>query len=144
MSISLLIEMEMLTQTGHWSWKMSIINYLFYLSVIYIIVLLAADCPPSFISCFKAPNNFFNILFSLSFSPFSYCRFRLMLLVSELACSLLLFPQYCLSPISERCPFWSLKCLLKSHFSSRSTNFNRLLNNKIWSKAHWSQWEPVH
>lgn len=111
---------------------MSIINYLFYLSVIYIIALLAADCPPSFISCFKAPNNFFNTLFSLSFSLFSY--FRLMLLVSELICSLPLFPQYFLFPILESCPFWSLKHLLKSHFSSRSTNFNHLRNNKKWSK----------
>lgn len=111
---------------------MSIINYLFYLSVIYIIALLAADCPPSFISCFKAPNNFFNTLF---FSLF----FTVLLLQINAACFRThlfspLFPQYFLFPILESCPFWSLKHLLKSHFSSRSTNFNHLRNNKKWSK----------
>lgn len=40
------------------------------------------------------------------------------------------------SPISERWLFWSLKCHLKSHSSSNSTNFNHLLT--IWCKVHWS------
>lgn len=142
MSISLLLEIEMLTQEGHWSWKMSIIHYIFYLSVIRIIAFLAADCSPCLTFLVSRHWTSHYIHFSLVFF------FSVSLLPSQISTAcfrtsfLPLFPQYCPLlpfPISERWPFWFLKCHLKSHFFSRSTNFNHLLNNKIWSKGHWSQ-----
>lgn len=138
----------MLTQAGHWSWKMSIINYIFYLSVIHIIAFLTADCSPTFHFLFQGTEQLFLYpLFTQPFSPFPYCHLRLILFDSEQVCFLPLFSWNCwfpLSPMSERWTFWSLKCHLKSHFFSRSTNFSHFLNNKIWSKAHLSQWEPFH
>lgn len=138
--------MEMLTQAGHWSWKMSIISYIFHLSVIHIIAFLAADCSPAFHFLFQGTEQLF-------ISTFHSVFFTVSLLPSQIntACfrtslfSSLIFTVLPVSTVSHirKWPFWSLKCHLKSHFS-RSTNFNHLLNNKIWSKAHWSLWEPFH
>lgn len=111
---------------------MNTINYIFCLSVICIIAFLAADCSLASSSCFKALNNFLYPLFIKSFSQIPYCHLRLTLLVSELVCFPSIFSQCCLcalSPISERWPFWSLKCHLKSHSSSSSTNFNHVLQS---------------
>lgn len=57
----------MLTQAGHWSWKMSIINYIFYLSVI---AFLAVDCSPAFCLFQGTEQLFISILHSVFFSVF--------------------------------------------------------------------------
>lgn len=63
--------MEMLTQAGHWSWKTSIINYIFYLSVIHIIAFLAADCSSAFYFLFQGTEQLFITTFhSVFFTVF--------------------------------------------------------------------------